>query len=99
MSIDIRASIGDSGALATVAEDYQTAGTRGTSRVNALHDYEGVRREALRKYNSLLLDAQGRLQAALKRVEQEQMEAEAESVRELTGKIHELIEYLGEAKL
>lgn len=62
-------------------------------------EYENVRREMLAKYNSLLLDAQGRLLAAMQRVERQQTTAGTDDKPQLAQKIRELIDYLDRARL
>ncbi|MBM4026167.1 MAG: hypothetical protein FJ280_12280 [Planctomycetes bacterium] len=62
-------------------------------------EYENVRREMLAKYNSLLLDAQGRLLAAMRHVERQQTTAGTDDRPQLAQKIRELIDYLDRARL
>ncbi len=84
---------------ATVAKDHPTTRRCSTAPADAWRDHENLRREALRTYNTLLLDARGRLLAAVERVERERSEIGAAHAGELIGKIRELLEYLSEARL
>jgi hypothetical protein len=82
-----------------MTEDRSAVGTPVVGRDEVLGDYERVRREAIRRYNTLLVKARWRLQAALKRLEQEQIIARTGPIEELTRRIRDTIEYLYEAKL
>lgn len=82
-----------------MAEDRSTVGTPAVGRDEVLGEYERVRREAISQYNTLLVKARWRLQAALKRLDEEQIIVRTGPVEELTRRIRDMIEYLYKAKL